>query len=94
VAAHAKEIRFMNTAIFNLPINSPEAADLETSGFYEGDLSLYTDFRHPRGWDRRLVRKFLDTEFRRHPAIRPILNNHPPLFTSNHAPFFAGSAIE
>jgi hypothetical protein len=94
VAAHAKEIRFLNTAIFNLPINSPEAADLETSGFYEGDLSLYTDFRHPRGWDRRLVRKFLDTEFRRHPAIRPILNNHPPLFTSNHAPFFAGSAIE
>lgn len=94
VADHAQEIRFLNTAIFNLPVNSPEAAGLETSGFYEGDLSLYTDFRHPRGWDRRLVREFLDAEFRRHPAIRPILRGHPPIFTSNHAPFFAGSAIE
>jgi hypothetical protein len=89
VAVHADEIRFLNLAIFNLPINSPEAASLETAGFYEGDLSLYADFRHPRGWSRRLVREFLDTEFRRHPAIRSILRGHPPLFTSNHAPFFA-----
>jgi hypothetical protein len=90
VAHHAKEIRFMNIAIFNLPLNSPEAAGLETAGFYEGDLSLYTDFQHPQGWDRRSVREFLETEFRRHPTIRPILNNHPPFFSSNHAPFFAG----
>ncbi len=90
VAHHAEEIGFMNIAIFNLPLNSPEAAGLETAGFYEGNLSLYTDFQHPQGWDRRSVREFLDTEFRRHPAIRPILKNHPPLFTSNHAPFFAG----
>ncbi len=90
VAEHAEEIGFMNVAIFNLPINSPENADLETTGFYEGDLSLYTDFRHPQGWDRRLVREFLDMEFRRNQAIRPILRRHPPLFTSNHAPFFAG----
>ena len=90
VAEHAEEIGFMNIAIFNLPLNSPEAASLETAGFYEGDLSLYTDFQHPHGWDRRSIREFLETEFRRHPAIRPILNNHPPLFTSNHAPFFAG----
>lgn len=91
VAPHAEEIGFMNIAIFNLPLNSPETAGLETAGFYEGDLSLYTDFQHPQGWDRRLVREFLNTEFRRHPAIRPILNNHPPLFTSNHAPFFSGA---
>jgi hypothetical protein len=90
VAHHAEEIGFMNIAIFNLPLNSPEAAGIETAVFYEGDLPLYTDFQHPHGWDRRLVREFLDREFRRHPAIRPILNNHPPLFTSNHAPFFAG----
>ncbi len=94
VADHAKEIRFMNIAIFNLPVNSPVAACLETAGFYEGDLSLYTDFRHPHGWSRRSIREFLDTEFRRHPAIRPILKNHPPLFTSNHAPFFAGNGSE
>jgi hypothetical protein len=89
VAEHAEEIGFMNIAIFNLPLTSPEAATLETAGFYEGDLSLYTDFQHAQGWDRRLVRDFLDTEFRKHPAIRPILRGHPPLFTSNHAPFFA-----
>jgi hypothetical protein len=88
VVRHAEEIRFVNISIFNLPINSPEAATLETTDFYEGDLSLYTDFRHPKGWDRRSIRGFLDTEFRRHPAIRSILRNHPPLFTSNHAPFF------
>ena len=89
VADHAGQIQFLNAAIFNLPINSPEAATLETTDFYEGDLSLYTDFRHPQGWERRSVREFLDTEFRRHPAIRAISRNHPPLFTSNHAPFFA-----
>jgi radical SAM superfamily enzyme YgiQ (UPF0313 family) len=89
VVDHAEEIQFMNIAIFNLPINSPEATRLETAGFYEGDLSLYTDFQHPQGWDRRSIREFLDTEFRSNPAIRPILKNHPPLFTSNHAPFFA-----
>ena len=92
VVAHAKEIQFLNVAIFNLPINSSEAAGLETVGFYEGDLSLYTDFRHPQGWDRRLVREFLDTEFRRHPAVRSIIRNQPPLFTSNHAPFFVANS--
>jgi hypothetical protein len=94
VARHAEQIRFVNVSILNLPINSPEAATLETTNFYEGDLSLYTDFRHPQGWDRRSVRGFLDTEFKRHPAIRPILRNHPPLFTSNHAPFFVWDRSE
>lgn len=89
VVKHAEQIQFVNAAIFNLPINSPEAASLETSSFYEGDLSLYAAFQHPRGWDRQLVRQFLDTEFRRHPVIRSIIRNHPPIFTSNHAPFFA-----
>ncbi|HWI41616.1 MAG TPA: radical SAM protein, partial [Verrucomicrobiae bacterium] len=49
---------------------------------------LYTSFRHPRGWDRPQVRRFL-AEFRRHPAVARILRNDPPLFTSNHAPFFS-----
>ena len=89
VADHAEHIGFLNVAIFNLPLNSSEIADLETASFYEGDLSLYADFRHPHGWDRRLTRKFLDTEFKKHPSIRLLLNNQPPLFTSNHAPFFA-----
>lgn len=88
VARHHEAITFLNLAIFNMPVCSREAAGLETGGFYEGDLSLYTDFRHPMGWDRKEVRRFLDREFRRHPRIAPILRNDPPLFTSNHAPFF------
>jgi hypothetical protein len=35
-----------------------------------------------------VIRQFLDKEFRRHPAIAPILRRDPPVFTSNHAPFF------
>jgi hypothetical protein len=89
VAEHAGCIDFLNAAIFNLPLNSPDAAGLATSSFYEGDLSLYADFIHPKGWTRGRVRRFLDNEFRRHPAIRPILHRNPPFFTSNHAPFFA-----
>jgi hypothetical protein len=88
VADHHQAITFLNLAIFNLPVCSREAAGLVTDGFYEGDLSLYTGFRHPLGWGRREVRRFLDREFRRHPLLAPILRNDPPLFTSNHAPFF------
>ncbi len=36
-----------------------------------------------------MVRQFLDKEFKRHPAIAPILRRDPPIFTSNPAPFFA-----
>ena len=89
-AKHSEQIGFLNLALFNLPVYAPEAQNLKTSNFYEGDLSLYTSFSHPKGWNRNLVRQFLDKEFRRHPAIAPILRRDPPFFTSNHAPFFAG----
>ena len=84
---HSDAIDFLNLAIFNLPICAPRAHQLETKMLYEGDLSLYTGFRHPKGWDRGLVRQFLAKEFKRHPAVRKILLQDPPLFTSNHAPF-------
>lgn len=87
-AAHAHAITFLNLAIFNMPIAGPEAPALATSDFYEGDLSLYRDFVHPSGFGRKAVRAFLDREFKRHPAIIPILQRDPPIFTSNHAPFF------
>ena len=87
-AQHSGQIDFLNLAIFNLPAYSPETRELEMSDFYEGDLSLYRDFLHPRGWKRSLVRQFLDREFKRHPAIASILRKAPPIFTSNHAPFF------
>lgn len=89
VAAHAGAIDFLNLAVFNLPVHSREASRLSTEAFSEGDLSLYSGFRHPAGWDRALVRRFLDREFRRHPAAASILRNDPPHFTSNHAPFFS-----
>jgi hypothetical protein len=85
--AHAKWIDFLNLAIFNLPAYSPEAAKLETIPFYKGDLSLYREFRHPKNWNRDRVRRFLTREFKRPQPIRSILNNDPPFFTSNHAPF-------
>ncbi|NTV12542.1 MAG: radical SAM protein [Desulfobulbaceae bacterium] len=87
VAQHCQEITFLNLAIFNLPVGSPEVNTLEIGNFYGGDLSLYHDFRHPRGWNRREVRQFLAHEFKRHPKIAPILRRDPPFFTSNHAPF-------
>ena len=84
---HASSIDFLNLAIFNLPAYSDEAGGLDTVDFYEGDLSLYREFIHPRGWSRDRVRRFLSTAFKRPAAIRAILNNDPPFFTSNHAPF-------
>lgn len=87
---HSEEIGFLNLALFNMPVGSPEAQALKTRSFYEGDLSLYTDFTHPRGWDRKHVRQFLENEFKRHPAVSAILKKDPPFFTSNHAPFFEG----
>jgi radical SAM superfamily enzyme YgiQ (UPF0313 family) len=89
VVVHKEAIGFLNLAIFNLPVHAPEAKALETVDFYEGDLSLYRQFRHPLGWDRALVRQFLDREFKRHPAVAAILRREPPYFTSNHAPFFS-----
>ena len=85
-----ERIGFLNLAIFNMPLHGEEGASLPGGGFSEGDLSLYRDFVHPRGWDRRSVRTFLDREFKRQPAIAAILRRDPPLFTSNHAPFFGG----
>jgi Radical SAM superfamily len=87
-AAHHELIDFLNLAIFNLPLGGPEARELELRAFYPGDLALYSDFVHPRGWDRGVVRQFIEKRFRKHPAIQPILRRDPHIFTSNHAAFF------
>lgn len=87
--AHADAVDFLNLALFNLPLGSPDTAALGLRPFSEGDLSLYADFDHPRGFGRAQVRRFLDREFRAHPALKAILARTPPVFTSNHAPFFA-----
>ena len=88
VVRHHDSIHFLNLAIFNMPIYGPETRKIETRTFYEGNLSLYTSFDHPKGWSRQRIRQYLDKELRRHPAIAPILRRDPPIFTSNHAPFF------
>ena len=87
VVRHHEAIGFLNLAVFSMPHGADEAGEYETAPFSEGDLSLSTDFRHPRGWDRRQVRLFLEGEFKRHPAVAAIIRNDPPQFTSNHAPF-------
>ncbi len=83
---NAKAITFLNLAVFNLPRNSAETNSLAIKDFSSGDLGLYYDFHHPKGWNRKEVRHFLATEFKTNPAIRPILQRDPPFFTSNHAP--------
>jgi radical SAM superfamily enzyme YgiQ (UPF0313 family) len=85
---HSDCIDFLNLAIFNMPVCGSTAQAIRAREFYEGDLSLYADFAHPHGWDRKRVRLFLEKEFTRHPAISAILKSNPPVFTSNHAPFF------
>jgi hypothetical protein len=87
VVRHREAIGFLNLAVFTMPLGSDEAGACATAPFSEGDLSLATDFHHPRGWDRRQVRLFLEREFKRHPAVAAIVRNDPPQFTSNHAPF-------
>lgn len=85
--AHAHVIDFLNLAVFNLPAYGKDAQSLKTVEFYQGDLSLYNEFVHPKGWNRDKVRRFLAKEFKKVPAIKTILNNDPPFFTSGHAPF-------
>ncbi|MBN1904686.1 MAG: radical SAM protein, partial [Deltaproteobacteria bacterium] len=89
VKRHHEYTGFMNLAIFNMPVNSPDAVIYGTGEFYEGDLSLYSSFKHPKGWDRGKVRAFLDNEFKKEPGIREIIKRNPPFFTSNHAAFFS-----
>ncbi|MGE5252400.1 MAG: B12-binding domain-containing radical SAM protein, partial [Planctomycetaceae bacterium] len=77
--AHSGEIGFLNLAIFNLPAHGEEARKLATREFYEGDLSLYSSFSHPRGWNRDAVRSFLEKEFKKHPSLAAILQRDPPI---------------
>ena len=88
VVRHREQIRFLNLAVFNMPLCGDEAEEYGTKLFYDGDLSLYTAFQHPGGWDRVQVRRFLESRFKRHPAVASIVRNDPPQFSSNHAPFF------
>lgn len=88
VTRHSDSITYLNLAVFNMPTCSMEADSLPIRPFYEGDLSLYCDFVHPKNFHRKEVRRFLDQELKREPKIAGIIQRDPPFFTSNHAPFF------
>jgi hypothetical protein len=89
----AELIDFLNVAIFNLPAASEDAKRLETSGFYEGELSLYREFKHPKAWNRQQLRRFIALDLKGSPEIRSIIARTPPVFTSSHAPFLLKSRI-
>lgn len=82
---HHQAINFLNLALFNMPLYGDEATEYGNQTFYEGDLSLYSAFRHPGDWGRKQVRRFLEGEFKRHPAMATIIRSDPPQFSSNHA---------
>ncbi|MCA1794401.1 MAG: radical SAM protein, partial [Desulfobacteraceae bacterium] len=82
---HQEYIDYLNLAVFNLPRFSQDANDLETREFYHGDLSLYLNFIHPAGWDRKQVKQFLDKTFKKQLAIGSRFRKNPAFFSSNHA---------
>lgn len=88
VQQHYAALTFLNLAVFNMPLFGDEVPEYETELFYEGDLSLYTGFKHPNGWGRGEVRRFLRQEFTRPTEIAAIIRRDPPQFSSNHAAFF------
>ncbi len=95
IKKHQAYIDYLNLAVFNLPKFSEDAKGLKTQEFYHGDLSLYLNFDHPFGWDRRQVKQFLDKTFRRSISKHnndknkaSDIRKNPAFFSSNHAAFF------
>ncbi|WDP88858.1 MAG: radical SAM protein [Desulfobacter sp.] len=88
VKQHKDNIDYLNLAVFNLPKFSEDAQGLDTQEFYHGDLSLYLNFNHPKGWDRRHVKAFIDKEFKKELGVGSRFRKNPAFFSSNHAMFF------
>lgn len=88
IEAHKQYIHYLNLAVFNLPRFSEDARELATKEFYHGDLSLYLNFEHPFGWDRRKVKQFLDKTFKKKVFSGGRIRKNPAFFSSNHAVFF------
>lgn len=91
VRLHHQAITYLNLAVFAMPLSAATAANYHTSPFYEADLSLYTNFSHPVGWDRKQIRHFINATFRSNPQTTAIMKQDPPLFTSNHAALFCNT---
>jgi hypothetical protein len=93
-ARHQREITWIHASIFNMPLCDDTHLRFKKYNTYEGDLSLYADFIHPAGWDRKMIRRFLTREFGRNRAIAGILKATPPFFKENHAPLFVMNRSE
>lgn len=99
--AHASEIGFLNISIMNLPrasglLEKPEQYGIAASEPIAADnpLGLYQKFQPKNDWDRAAARRFLERRLLGSAVIRAIVNRNPPLFTSNHAIFFAESVLK
>lgn len=96
--AHASQIGFLNLAIMNLPrasglLDNPRRHGIAMTEPIVGDspLGLYQKFHSDSDWNRTAARRFLEQRLLGSAAIRTIVNRTPPLFTSNHAVFFAAT---
>lgn len=95
---HAEKISFLNLAIMNLPrssglLDNPQQYGITESNLQDekGTLGLYHQFETVGNWDRAAARRFLVNRLQTSPKIREIIQRTPPLFTSNHAFFFANN---
>jgi len=93
---HAEKIGFLNISIMNLPrgselLDNPELYGINSSQLRDdaSPLGLYHEFQSATGWDRVAARNFLNQRLLGSPVIREIVKRNPPLFSSNHAIFFA-----
>ncbi len=97
---HADKIGFLNISIMNMPrasglLDNPEhygIGDTESIAS-ETPLALYQRFNSNSNWNRATARRFLNRRLLGSGTIRAIINRTPPLFTSNHAVFFAKDVI-
>ncbi len=96
---YAEKICFLNISIMNLPrgselLENPDLYGIDSSQLRDGEspLGLYHEFQSATGWDRAAARKFLNQRLLGSPVIRQIVKRNPPIFSSNHAFFFASGA--
>ena len=97
---HADKIGFLNISIMNMPRASGLLDNPEQYGIGDTDtiasktpLALYQRFNSNSSWNRATARRFLNQRLLGSVKIRTIVNRTPPLFTSNHAVFFAADVI-
>ncbi len=97
---HAARIGFLNLSIMNMPRASGLLDHPDHYGIGDTDaiasetpLALYQRFNSNSIWNRATARRFLNQRLLGSARIRDIVNRTPPLFTSNHAVFFAAAAL-